>query len=165
VQHRAAYKKQMQLSVGGRARNALMSRERSGPDEKNLMKSRKKLDMIRKFVCIASLLAVVMVVMVLLLAASPNVTANTQQSATTAEVKIDNFSFSPTTITVAVGTTVTWTNRDDIPHTVVSSDDSKALKSKVMDTDEKFSFTFTKPGTFPYFCSVHPKMTGTVVVK
>ena len=155
----------MQLSVGGRARNALMSRERSGPDEKNLMKSRKKLDMIRKFVCIASLLAVVMVVMVLLLAASPNVTANTQQSATTAEVKIDNFSFSPTTITVAVGTTVTWTNHDDIPHTVVSSDDSKALKSKVMDTDEKFSFTFTKPGTFPYFCSVHPKMTGTVVVQ
>ena len=121
--------------------------------------------MIRKCVCIASLLAVVMVVMVLLLAASPNVTANTQQAATTAEVKIDNFSFAPATITVAVGTTVTWTNRDDIPHTVVSSDNSKALKSKVMDTDEKFSFTFTKPGTFPYFCSVHPKMTGSVVVK
>src|SRR5271156_1071056 len=155
----------MQLSVGGRARNAAMSREGSGPREKNLMKSRKKLDMIRKFVCIASLLAVVMVVMVLLLAASPNVTANTQQAATTAEVKIDNFSFAPATITVAVGTTVTWTNRDDIPHTVVSSDDSKALKSKVMDTDERFSFTFPKPGTFPYFCSVHPKMTGTVVVK
>jgi plastocyanin len=155
----------MQLSVGGRARNAAMSRERSGPGEKNRMKSRKKLDMIRKFVGMASLLVVVMVVMVLLLAASPNITANTQQAATTAEVKIDNFSFSPTTITVAVGTTVTWTNHDDIPHTVVSSDDSKALKSKVMDTDEKFSFTFTKPGTFPYFCSVHPKMTGTVVVQ
>lgn len=81
----------------------------------------------------------------------------------TMEVKIDNFSFGPTTITVAVGTTVTWTNRDDIPHTVVSTDG--VFKSKVMDTDEKFSFTFTKAGTFAYFCSIHPKMTGTVVVQ
>jgi plastocyanin len=83
----------------------------------------------------------------------------------TAEVKIDNFSFNPATLTVAPGTTVTWTNRDDIPHTVVDTDDPRAFKSKVMDTDEKFSYTFTKPGTFAYFCSVHPKMTGTVVVK
>ena len=79
------------------------------------------------------------------------------------EVKIDNFSFGPTTITVPVGTTVTWTNRDDIPHTVVSDD--KIFKSKVLDTDEKFSFTFTKAGTYPYFCSIHPKMTGKVVVQ
>jgi len=64
---------------------------------------------------------------------------------------------------VEVGTTVTWTNRDDIPHTVVS--DEKVFKSKVLDTDEKFSFTFTKPGTYGYFCSVHPKMTGKVVVQ
>ncbi len=81
------------------------------------------------------------------------------------EVKIDNFSFGPVTLTVPVGTTVTWTNRDDIPHTVVSTDDPKAFKSKVLDTDEKFSFTFSKPGTFPYFCSVHPKMTGKVIVQ
>jgi plastocyanin len=81
----------------------------------------------------------------------------------TMEVKIDNFSFGPTTVTVAVGATVTWTNRDDIPHTVVSTDG--VFKSKVMDTDEKFSFTFTKAGTFAYFCSIHPKMTGTVVVQ
>jgi plastocyanin len=81
----------------------------------------------------------------------------------TMEVKIDNFSFGPTSITVAVGTTVTWTNRDDIPHTVVSTDG--VFKSKVMDTDEKFSFTFSKAGTFAYFCSIHPKMTGTVVVQ
>jgi amicyanin len=80
-----------------------------------------------------------------------------------AEVKIDNFSFGPTSLNVAAGTTVTWTNRDDIPHTVVSDD--KAFKSKVLDTDEKFSFTFTKPGTYSYFCSVHPKMTGKVVVE
>jgi plastocyanin len=79
------------------------------------------------------------------------------------EVKIDNFSFGPATVTVAAGTTVTWTNRDDIPHTVVSDD--KVFKSKVMDTDEKFSFTFAKPGTYSYFCSVHPKMTGKVVVQ
>ena len=79
------------------------------------------------------------------------------------EVKIDNFSFGPATITVPAGTTVTWTNRDDIPHTVVSDD--KIFKSKVLDTDEKFSFTFSKPGTYPYFCSVHPKMTGKVVVQ
>jgi plastocyanin len=80
-----------------------------------------------------------------------------------ADVKIDNFSFTPQTITVAPGTTVTWTNRDDIPHTVVSSEG--IFKSKVRDTDEKFSYTFTKAGTYGYFCSVHPKMTGTVVVQ
>ncbi len=80
-----------------------------------------------------------------------------------AEVKVDNFSFSPATLTVAAGTTVTWTNRDDIPHNVVSTD--KVFKSKVMDTDEKFSYTFTKAGSYSYFCSIHPHMTGTVVVK
>jgi plastocyanin len=88
-----------------------------------------------------------------------------QATPASAEVKIDNFSFAPATLTVAVGTTVTWTNRDDIPHTVVSTEEPKAFKSKVLDTDEKFSFTFSKAGTYPYFCSVHPKMTGTVVVK
>jgi amicyanin len=79
------------------------------------------------------------------------------------EVKIDNFSFGPSELKVAVGTIVTWTNRDDIPHTVVSTDG--AFKSKVLDTDEKFSFTFSKAGTYPYFCSIHPKMTGKVVVQ
>ena len=79
------------------------------------------------------------------------------------EVKVDNFSFSPQTITIAAGTTVIWTNRDDIPHTVVSDD--KVFKSKVLDTDEKFSYTFDKAGNFPYFCSVHPKMTGKVIVQ
>lgn len=86
-----------------------------------------------------------------------------QQKPETAEVKIDNFSFGPATLTVPVGTTVSWTNRDDIPHTVVSTDG--VFKSKVLDTDEKFSFTFTKPGEYPYFCSIHPKMTGKVVVQ
>jgi plastocyanin len=80
-----------------------------------------------------------------------------------ADVKIDNFSFTPQTITVAAGTTITWTNRDDIPHTVVSNEG--IFKSKVRDTDEKYSYTFTKAGTYGYFCSIHPKMTGTVVVQ
>jgi amicyanin len=84
-------------------------------------------------------------------------------AAASAEVKIDNFKFGPEAVTIAAGTTVTWTNRDDIPHTVVSTEG--AFKSKVMDTDEKFSFTFSKPGTYEYFCSVHPKMTGKVVVQ
>jgi plastocyanin len=102
--------------------------------------------------------------MTVLLAGSPKVAAKAQQpAASTAEVKIDNFSFGPGALTVAVGTTVVWTNRDDIPHTVVSTEG--VFKSKVLDTDEKFSYTFTKAGTFPYFCSIHPKMTGKVVVQ
>jgi plastocyanin len=80
------------------------------------------------------------------------------------EVKIDNFAFTPQELTVAAGTTLEWVNRDDIPHVVVS-DDKKTFKSKALDTDEKFSYTFTKPGTYTYFCSVHPKMTGTVNVQ
>jgi plastocyanin len=118
--------------------------------------------MMRKSVCIVGLLATVMVATLLLSAGSPRSSANTAEPAS-AEVKVDNFSFGPATLTVAVGTTVTWTNRDDIPHTVVSTD--KVFKSKVLDTDEKFSFTFSKAGTYPYFCSIHPKMTGSVVVQ
>ena len=78
-------------------------------------------------------------------------------------VKIDNFTFTPTTLTVKAGTQITWTNGDDIPHTVVS--DNQSFRSKVLDTDEKFTFTASKPGTYSYFCSIHPKMTGTVVVQ
>jgi len=117
--------------------------------------------MIRKTVWILGLLSTAMVAVLLLSAASSYSSAKTPQPAT-AEVKVDNFSFGPATVTVAVGTTVTWTNRDDIPHTVVSTE--KVFKSKVLDTDEKFSFTFDKAGTYPYFCSIHPKMTGSVVV-
>ena len=119
--------------------------------------------MTRKNIWIGSLATPVMIAMLLLLAGSLSVTANDQPSAATAEVKIDNFSFGPETLTVAVGTTVTWTNRDDIPHTVVSTDG--VFKSKVRDTDETFSYTFTKAGTYPYYCSVHPKMTGKIVVQ
>ena len=80
-----------------------------------------------------------------------------------AGIKIDNFVFGPKSITVPVGTTVTWTNGDDIPHTSVSTDG--VFKSKVLYTDEKFSYTFTKSGKYPYYCTIHPKMTGTVIVR
>jgi plastocyanin len=119
--------------------------------------------MTRNNVWIAGLAAPVMIAMLLLFAGSPRVTANDQPSAANAEVKIDNFVFGPETITVAVGATVTWTNKDDIPHTTVSTDG--VFKSKVMDTDEKFSYTFAKAGTYPYYCTIHPKMTGKVVVQ
>ena len=114
-------------------------------------------------VCMAGLLVAIAAVTVLL-AGPRSVAAKAQQpAAATTEVKIDNFSFGPETLTVAVGTTVVWTNHDDIPHTVVSTEG--VFKSKVLDTDEKFSYAFTKAGTFPYFCSIHPKMTGKVVVE
>jgi plastocyanin len=116
-----------------------------------------------KNVWVASFTAAVVIAIVLLLAGSPSVAANDQSSAANAEVKIDNFSFGPQTVTVPVGATVTWTNRDDIPHTSVSTDG--VFKSKVIDTDEKFSYTFARAGTYPYYCSIHPKMTGQVVVK
>ena len=91
------------------------------------------------------------------------VATGTQPAADATAVKIDNFTFGPADVTVKAGSTITWTNRDDIPHTVVSTD--KAFKSKVLDTDDHFSFTFASPGTYTYYCSIHPKMMGKVVVK
>ena len=79
------------------------------------------------------------------------------------QVKIVNFVFSPNPLTVPVGSTIRWINQDDIPHNVVSDD--KSFKSKALDTDETFTYTFTKPGTYTYFCSIHPKMTGKIVVQ
>ena len=83
--------------------------------------------------------------------------------AATIEVKIDNFSFNPKQVTVKAGDTVTWVNHDDIPHTVTSK--TLVFRSKALDSDDKFSFTFTAPGSFDYFCSLHPMMTGTIVVE
>ena len=79
-------------------------------------------------------------------------------------VAIDNFTFAPATLTVKAGTTVTWTNKDDIPHGIASADNAFA-RSKALDTGDSYSFTFTTPGTYRYFCYVHPPMTGTVVVQ
>jgi plastocyanin len=78
-------------------------------------------------------------------------------------VTIGNFTFGPQVLTVKAGTTVTWVNGDDVPHTVVAADKA-SFKSKVLDTDDRFAFTFTRPGAYAYFCSIHPHMTGKVVV-
>jgi len=118
--------------------------------------------MMRKNMWVMGLLTTVMVA-ILPFTGAPVVSAYAWQSQASAEVKIDNFNFGPGTLTVSVGTTVTWTNHDDIPHNIVSPDG--VFKSKVLDTDEKFSYTFTRAGSFPYFCSLHPKMTGRVVVQ
>jgi amicyanin len=90
--------------------------------------------------------------------------AQSPAPAAAAEVHIDNFTFTPPTLTVKAGTTVTWTNRDDIPHGVASTDKAFA-KSPAMDTDDTFKFTFTTPGTYQYFCYIHPHMVGTIVVE
>jgi amicyanin len=78
-------------------------------------------------------------------------------------VTIDNFTFTPPELTVAVGTTVKWVNHDDIPHSVV--DNNKAFRSKALDTDDAYSFTFASAGTFSYFCGLHPHMQGKIIVK
>ena|ERR1700753_3211885 len=78
------------------------------------------------------------------------------------QVKIDNFTFNPAEVTVKVGDTVTWTNGDDIPHTVVSAG---KFRSKTMDTENSFTFTFTAAGDYKYFCSLHPHMTGMIKVE
>ena len=90
------------------------------------------------------------------------VTPGWAQSETNA-VSIDNFTFNPQKLTVKAGTTVTWTNKDDIPHALAAV--RKEFRSKALDTDDSFSFTFTTPGSYDYFCSLHPHMTGTIVVE
>ncbi len=87
-----------------------------------------------------------------------------QNAAPAGAVSIDNFTFTPASLTVKAGTTVTWTNKDDIPHGIASTNNA-FKKSKALDTDDSYSFTFTTPGTYQYFCYVHPHMVGTVVVE
>jgi plastocyanin len=98
-----------------------------------------------------------------ILLGAPRAVAAQPAPAAAAEVEIDQFAFVPQRITVKAGTTVTWINDDDAPHTITSS--SKLFKSKALDTEDKFAFTFTTPGTYAYFCSLHPHMTGVVVVE
>ena len=83
-------------------------------------------------------------------------------AAATSEVTIDNFAFTPEVLQVKAGTTVTFVNHDDIPHSVVS--ETGTFRSHALDTDDKYTFTFTKPGEFAYFCGLHPHMKGKVVV-
>ncbi len=82
-----------------------------------------------------------------------------------AQVTIGNFTFTPSEITVPAGTRVVWTNRDDIPHTVTDEADPKGTRSPPLDTDETYARVFDKPGTYPYFCSLHPRMRGTIIVR
>jgi plastocyanin len=93
----------------------------------------------------------------------PMAPKNMQAGVAPNQVVIENFSFAPATLTVKTGTKVTWINRDDVPHTVNEND--KRFKSGPMDTDDQFSYTFSAPGTFSYFCALHPKMTGQIIVK
>jgi plastocyanin len=81
------------------------------------------------------------------------------------QIVIDNFTFDPPMLTIPVGTKVTWVNHDDVPHTATSTAKPKRFESGTLDTDEKFSHVFTVPGTYEYFCAVHPKMTGRIIVK
>jgi plastocyanin len=92
----------------------------------------------------------------------PLLVGSTRARAEDTKVSIDNFTFAPAELTVKVGTTVTWTNHDDIPHTVVSAG---KFRSKPLDTDDSFSFTFTAAGEYKYFCSLHPHMTGMIKVE
>jgi plastocyanin len=94
--------------------------------------------------------------------AVPAVPAATPSAAT---VHIGNFTFSPAVIEVPVGTSLTWVNEDDAPHTVVGSDRDSPLKSSALDTDDRYAVVMSRPGTYRYFCSLHPHMTGTVIVK
>lgn len=87
-----------------------------------------------------------------------------QDTAQAGTVSIDNFTFAPKSLTVKVGSTVSWTNKDDIPHGIASSNNAFA-KSKALDTNDSYSFTFTTPGTYQYFCYIHPHMVGTIVVE
>jgi Icc protein len=95
--------------------------------------------------------------------AQPNTTAAPAAATGTVQASVDNFSFAPKQLTVKPGTTVVWTNKDDIPHTVEQND--HVFSSKVLDTNEKFQYVFNKPGQFPYFCKLHPTMTALVVVQ
>ena len=89
--------------------------------------------------------------------------AKATSTAPSVQVKVDNFTFAPETITVTANSTVTWVNSDDVPHVIASTDG--LFRSKALDTDDKYSFTFSKPGTYAYFCAVHPKMVGKIVVR
>lgn len=89
--------------------------------------------------------------------------SNAQHLAGKTKVSIDNFTFHPATLEVPAGTTIIWVNADDVPHTVRSTED--LFRSEALDTDDTFEHLFSKPGTYEYYCGVHPHMTGTIVVK
>jgi plastocyanin len=81
------------------------------------------------------------------------------------QIVVDNFTFTPAKLTVAVGSQVTWINHDDVPHTATSTLKPRVFNSGTLDTDDQFSYVFGTPGTYDYFCALHPKMAGQIIVK
>ena len=121
---------------------------------------------IKRCACRGGALAIAAII-ALVLAAEASISAQERVVGTPApaavEVKIDNFAFTPNVVTVKAGTQVTWINHDDIPHTVDSTEGK--FKSAALDTDEKFQFLFREPGEYPFYCRMHPKMTGKIIVQ
>jgi plastocyanin len=99
----------------------------------------------------------------MILTLQPTRARSEEAKSSATEVRVDNFTFAPNELTVPVNGTVTWVNKDDVPHVIASNDG--LFKSKALDTDDKYSYTFTKAGTYSYYCSVHPKMVGKIVVQ
>ena len=111
----------------------------------------------------ASSLAVVLpLALAVVLVLHPTRAKSEEAKSSPMEVNVDNFTFGPDTLTVPANSTVTWVNKDDVPHVIASNDG--LFKSKALDTDDKYSYTFTKAGTYSYYCSIHPKMVGKIVV-
>jgi plastocyanin len=108
------------------------------------------------------LVAILGLTLILAVALRPSSATGQTAAPQAIEIKVDNFTFSPAVVTVPENSTVTWTNKDDVPHVIASTDG--VFRSKGLDTDDHYSFQFTKPGTYTYYCSIHPKMTGKIVV-
>jgi plastocyanin len=117
----------------------------------------------RRNLFISALIASLPLAIAALLILHPTRAQSEGASAPAMEVRVDNFTFGPETLTVPVNSTVTWVNKDDVPHVIASNDG--LFKSKALDTDDKYSYTFRKAGTYPYYCSIHPKMVGKIVVQ
>jgi plastocyanin len=113
----------------------------------------------RRLLSVGSLVVALALMAILI---GPPTRAKSEAKSSSLEVQVNNFTFSPETLTVPVNSTVTWVNKDDIPH-VIASDDG-LFRSNALDTDDRYSYKFSKPGTYPYYCSVHPKMVGKIVV-
>jgi plastocyanin len=116
----------------------------------------------RKLFC-GGLVVVLPLALAAVLILHPTRAKSEDTKALPAQVSVDNFSFGPDTLTVPANSTVTWINKDDVPHVIASNDG--LFKSKALDTDDKYSYTFSKAGTYSYYCSIHPKMVGKIVVQ
>jgi plastocyanin len=118
--------------------------------------------MTKRNLLLSSLVLVLALALASVLALHPT-RAKGEAAASALEIQVDNFTFGPATLTVPVNSVVTWVNKDDLPHVIASNDG--LFKSKALDTDDKYSYTFTIAGTYAYYCTVHPKMVGKVVVQ